>query len=435
MPENKGKHLDRMDRDFIEMALKEGMSFRDMARHLCVSPTTIGKEIERNRTFVTSGKSMSLSRKCARAKSCSVTALCADACSNPRGGRCASCRMVGCINLCRDFQPRTCERLTHAPFVCEGCKEKGSCVLDHACYLAASAQRSCERRARESRLGIDCPAADLEHMVVKVRKLLAQGQSIQAIWMTHEDEFPVGERTFYNYMHLGVMGMTLLELRDSVQRRPRKKADARQTLPKAHFNGRTYADWCALDEEQKLSTVEMDCVEGRAKDTQVILSLHFKRYSFQLYVLLPDHTAASVVAAIDAIELYCEGRFPDVFGVILTDRGHEFTDFAGIERGGRCRVFYCDPMEPGQKASCERNHVELRKILPKKVSDFDALSPWDVAEVCSHVNSYPRASLGGATPIALASQVLPKSLLESLGIRQVPPDDVVLRPSVLDKTR
>ena len=30
--------------------------------------------------------------------------------------------------------------------------------------------------------------------------------------MTHGDEFPVCERTFYNYMHEGVMGMTLLEL-------------------------------------------------------------------------------------------------------------------------------------------------------------------------------------------------------------------------------
>ena len=49
---------------------------------------------------------------------------------------------------------------------------------------------------------------------------------------------------------------------------------------------------------------------------------------------------------------------------------------------------------------------------------------------CSHVNSYVRAGQGAA-PIALASLALPANLLESLGIAAVPPDEVVMRPSLL----
>ena len=88
-----------------------------------------------------------------------------------------------------------------------------------------------------------------------------------------------------------------------------------------------------------------------------------------------------------------------------------------------------DPVKPGQKGACEKNHVELRKILPKG-TDFDALTQWDVSVACSHVNSYVRAGQGAA-PMALASLALPANLLESLGITAVPPDDVVMRPGLL----
>ena len=81
---------------------------------------------------------------------------------------------------------------------------------------------------------------------------------------------------------------------------------------------------------------------------------------------------------------------------ILTDRGSEFSDPLAIERSclepgkRRCRVFYCDPLAPGQKGACERNHSELRRILPKGRSDFDAPTCADLAVAASHVNSYPR---------------------------------------------
>ena len=88
-----------------------------------------------------------------------------------------------------------------------------------------------------------------------------------------------------------------------------------------------------------------------------------------------------------------------------------------------------DPVKPGQKGACEKNHVELRKVLPKG-TDFDALTQWDVTVACSHVNSYVRAGQGVA-PIALASLALPANLLESLGVTAVPPDDVVMRPGLL----
>ena len=62
-----------------------------------------------------------------------------------------------------------------------------------------------------------------------------------------------------------------------------------------------------------------------------------------------------------------EEEFKKYFQVILTDRGSEFTKADEIEKLG-CRLFYCDPMQSGQKGKIEENHTILRYICPKTVS-------------------------------------------------------------------
>lgn len=199
--------------------------------------------------------------------------------------------------------------------------------------------------------------------------------------------------------------------------------------------GRTYADWLALGFRIQALAVEMDCVEGRKADAKAILALHFVRFEFQAFILLERKVQANVKAALDHVEEGCEGAFGDLVPVLKPDRGSEFLDFealeAGVAGGKRTSVYYCDPAKPGQKGSAEKNHEELRKILPKGTVSFDSLTQEKVSLICSHVNSYPRPSLGGKTPFDLASQVLPESLLARLGIMRVAPDDVVMKPYLI----
>ena len=79
----------------------------------------------------------------------------------------------------------------------------------------------------------------------------------------------------------------------------------------------------------------------------------------------------------------------------------------------------------------ENNHRELRKILPKGTS-FANLTPRDVVLTCSQANSYARPSLGGVMPLTLASRVLPTDLIDGLGIELILPDDVVLKPRLIN---
>ena len=430
MPSVKRKHLTFDDRCEIEEMLKDGNSFRKIAYKLDVSPTTISNEVKLNRTFFKS-KTMPIQAqaRCTNYSKCRVVMLCHRCTSS--AASCKRCGVKRCYDICKNFDTYTCPIREKAPFVCTLCNKRGHCSNEKARYIAHKAQATHDERLRLAHIGISCEPNELHQTVELVKKLLAQGQSLEAIWAVHGSEFPVCVRTFYNYMERGVMGLANIDLPKKVKYAPRKKHD--ENAPKVNLVGRTYTDWLALPEELKLRTVQIDCVEGLRRNTKCILSLHFVRLFFQIYILLPAKTQAHVKEALDALEVYCEGAFGDVFPVILGDRGSEFLDFTKIEVGldgtRRTNMFYCDPVKPGQKGSCEKNHVELRKILPKG-TDFDVLTQYDVSVVCSHVNSYVRAGQGVA-PIALASLVLPTNLLESLGIVSIPPDDVVMKPSLL----
>ena len=43
------KHLTKADRLYIENALNDGQSFKDIARYLCKDPSTISKEVRAHR--------------------------------------------------------------------------------------------------------------------------------------------------------------------------------------------------------------------------------------------------------------------------------------------------------------------------------------------------------------------------------------------------
>jgi len=299
-------------------------------------------------------------------------------------------------------------------------------------YRPKEAQEKADRRLFLSRSLSLVDADAVVDMVTTIKKLSAKNQSLAHIWRSHKSEFPMSERTFYRHLAEGRFDMTSLELPKKSRYRQRKQQKVRHD--QIDFTGRRYADWVALDEEQRLRTVQLDCVEGIKADRQAILTLHFVRLHFQLYLLLPEQNQEWVTKALDALERLCKGNFKKYFPILLPDRGIEFLNHKKLEhsknRKKRCSVYYCDPGRSDQKGACEKNHVELRKVLPKKTS-FEKLDASDMALIMSHVNSYTRESLGGKAPIDLAACVLPKELLEGLGIEKIKPDDVNLTPSLL----
>ena len=133
-----------------------------------------------------------------------------------------------------------------------------------------------------------------------------------------------------------------------------------------------------------------------------------------------------------------------VFRAVLTDNGAEFSDEAAIaallgEGPGETRLFYCDPRRSDQKGACERNHVEIRKLLPKGTGlRFDRLAPADLALAMSHANSEPRGALGFSTPARAFRAMLGEdaaALLDAYGVEDVALVDLDLTPGLIERAR
>ena len=155
------------------------------------------------------------------------------------------------------------------------------------------------------------------------------------------------------------------------------------------------------------------------------------------------HEAKTAIEMTDGVKLLESILGQRIFqkhaSVLLTDRGAEFSAADAMEFSAdgsrRTRVFYCDPMQSGQKGSLENKHVELRYILPKG-TDFKALGLTGQSAlnlVLSHVNSAPAEKLGGKSPLELTAFLYPDlyAKLAAFGLEQIDKDRIILKPYLL----
>lgn len=129
-----------------------------------------------------------------------------------------------------------------------------------------------------------------------------------------------------------------------------------------------------------------------------------------------------------------------VFGTVLTDNDEEFSDEAALaaifgERPGETGLCCCDTMSAWQKGGCERNHSEIRKILPKgKGIMFDRLDEEDCSLLMGEANSEIRGKDGWPCPsLRLLEAFGPdaRALLDAFHIELIGPDRIVLEPACL----
>lgn len=272
MPEITGgcyRHLTYDDRCEIQRMLGAGESVSPVARSLGRNVSSITREIVRNRRddgYRSTPAAMV--RLCTHVRTCGLKGIC-PRCSTRR---CASCSRVRCTNISPRFTPEVCERTAAAPFVCDGCASINGCRLHRYRYGAKLAEHKADARLRESRAGIDTTSEAFEAMISTAKPLICeQGQSIAHVWAAHEDEFPCSGRTFYRYVDAGFGGLKNLDLVAKCRYRPRKgkRPHERFFIP----GGRTYAGFMSLPEDERLSVIEIDCVEGVRTDTKVLLTM------------------------------------------------------------------------------------------------------------------------------------------------------------------
>ena len=429
------KHMTQDNRVIIEKRLDASISLRKIAEEIGKDPSTVSKEIKKHRILNLHNTFNEPRNKCALYANCKKKHLCGDRsplCTNS----CRSCHL--CNRICPDFTPRSyhCDLLDKAPFVCNGCSKKCHCHLDKYYYRATTAFREYKTLLVESRTGLNISETDLKILDELVSPLIRQGQSPYTIIRNHP-EIGLSEKTIYNYIEQGALSVKNIDLPKKVAYKVRNvhKTEIEDTRI---FEGRTFKDFQTyMKEHPDTPVVEMDTVVGCEGSHKVLLTLHFDCCSFMAAFLLESKEAKRVEAVFDRLEHKMSIlEFCLAFPLILTDRGGEFAHPDALECGQdnliRTSIYYCDPMCSWQKPHCEKNHEYIRKICPKGTS-FDLYSQYDIDRMMSHINSAPRESLGGMTSYSRAIMMLSETLMNTLGIWEVAPDDVCLTPELMKK--
>lgn len=375
----KHKHLTLSDRNDIQLGLERGETFKAIGQSILKDPTTVSKEVKRNRQI-------------------------RDSTSN---------------NL-------PCPLLDKAPFVCNGCpKRRQNCGYKKIFYLAKQAQKQYEQTLVESREGTPLNSKTFWDMDKVISDGVKKGQHIYHILKTHN--LDVSSSTVYRHIRKGYLSIAPIDLARAVKFKERRKSKL-PSIPKEAKKGRSYEDfqnYLAL--KQLNSWLEMDTVMGRMGG-KVLLTFNLSFCNFIFARLLDNKTALEVTKHLYDIKNtlhQADKDFFQLFPVILTDNGGEFARVDDIEMDvrGESKLFFCDPNRSDQKGRIEKNHTLIRDILPKGTS-FDNLTQEDINLVCSHVNSVKRAALNGKSAYELFAFTYGEEIPKLLGISKIPAEDV-----------
>lgn len=406
-PERSCARLTRHERNTIERMLDRGKGAREIAREIGRAPFTVANEVARHR-FVTAPRSMY--------------------------GEPAPADLTG-----------ACERLRAWPRCCNGCRRRrayGCGRRPRVFYSARMAQRAADAELSESRRGIDETEGSAAPKLDAIRDGLRRGLSPEQIAATRPD-IGLSASTIYRWVDAGYAGMTNLDLRRKVGYRPRGRSAPRRSA--RHSPRGSHEAFMRLPEDERASAWEMDTVEGRRSDSTRLLTLLHRPTSFQLAIPVADGTCESVLAGLRLVRAALgSAGARRVFRLVVTDNGGEFADEGAIaallgEDGGETRPYYCDPSRADQKGGCEKNHVEIRKLLPKgRGISFDRLTREDAALVMSQVNSEPRGKLAWRTPAEMLLAAFgddARALLEAFGVEALPASELDLTPGCVERAR
>ena len=389
--EKKYKHMTLDDRIEIQECLSKGMTFKAIGKRIGKDQTTVSKEVKlHGRTYSNSFTKTD----------------------------------------------ESCPGLLKAPFVCNGCPRRNhsNCRYVRRVYQAKAAQQEYETVLAESREGIPLTKEEFYRTEQIVSSAVKAGQNVyHAI---QANSLPVSKTTVYRHIERGYYSISKIDLPRAAKFKPRKK-EKDEYVPKGVKIGRSFDDFMLfLEENPSANYVEMDTVIGRIGG-KVIMTFQFVNVDFMFGLLLDNKTAAEAATKIRMLKKTVRRYgfdFADIFPVLLTDNGGEFSDVASFENGldekPETKLFFCDPNAPYQKPHVENNHTLFRGIA-KSGTSFDDWTQQDVDLIFSHINAVKRKQFNGKSAYDMFSFAYSERLAEALGIYFVEPKNVIQTSKLL----
>ena len=299
-----------------------------------------------------------------------------------------------------------CKKLERFPFVCLDCPKKyTSCTLTQLRYDSGLAQKKYVYRLHETRRGINLTPEEHQRLNEALREGLLSKKSIYSI--VHSAGVDVSVPTVYRYIEERKVDVSKMDLPCAVAYKKRKKANKKYDYPengKVDRHNRTYLDYLAYKKSHinELGS-QMDFLGSIVSDRKSILVIIIPEIHFPILRIVEGRNSEKVVGVFDDLESRLGfGKFGEVFPSVLTDRDPCFSDISGIEfskgtGAQRTYLFFCDAFKSNQKASVENLNKQIRKFFPKGKS-IDHLGQDDVDAVNKVLVESPLFSLDGHSP-------------------------------------
>lgn len=406
------KHLSLEDRKAIELGIIDGLSKSQIAKKINRSPVTVSNEIVKHRKLKPRN-TFNIDSICTHLKDCHR-----------------------CIKKCERYQEPRCKRRDRNIGACNNCTDIKTCKLDKYFYYANKANESYLYTLVDSRVGVNLDYPELKQIATIIKPLLDKGQSVYQILENHK-EITQCSKTLYTYIEMGLFkdfGIDCFSLRKQVSRRIKSKKLKKRRQP-INYEGREYKDYLEYVKTYPTEhTTEMDTVYN-SQSGPFIQTFYFENTGLMIGFLHKEKTSASMASTLDKLQELLGADYSVHFSLLLTDRGAEFEKYELFENNvqlnkSRSHIFYCDPQRPDQKPHVENNHNFVRDILPNK-RKLDKLTQEDLDLMFSHINSVPRACLGGRTPYEVFTYFYGDEVLKKLNLQKIEKDTVTLQPYLL----
>lgn len=356
------KHITFEQRKLINSLLSKRYRLNEMGDLLSLDPTTISKEIKRNRTLTQKGHA--------------------------------------------HVKDKVCKHTQRFPYCCNSChKRYNACPFPQFKYDASSAQHKADRRLVESRQGLDMDEETFNYLDRAIKEGVDNGHSIYHI--VHNDPLiTVSVPTVYRLINDKKLTTKRMDLPYAVTYKKRKthKQYEYKENNKIDRTHHTYLDFLAYRfHHPGVFHSQMDFLGHIKTDTKRILTITITDLHFVILFIIESATNDKVIEIFNELECSLTTKiFTKVFPFFLTDRDPCFSNFEAFEASPltfetRTSIFYCDPYNSSQKGNVEQMNRQLRKFFPKKKS-IDHLSQEDIKKVSDIINSTRVASLSGATP-------------------------------------
>lgn len=318
-----------------------------------------------------------------------------------------------------------CERTKRFPYCCNGCQQS-YCKIVNLIYDAYDAQFRAERSRSQPRKRIYLNHDLIEELNEKIAPYVRKGISVEVA--LNETNRQLSASTIRRYINQNLLEIRRLDLLRAVKFKVNMeyvKKDKRVNVRVLYQ--RMWRDYLQYMKTGKDHVAEIDTVIGKLTYEYCLLTIYEPRSKLQIGLKI-EKTSAAVNLAISKLLKLCELRHTHLFDVIPTDNGSEFQNLPDIEYDKdtgvlKFKTFYCDPYRSNQKGRCERNHEFFRYFVSKGIS-LDQGSNSDFDLMFSHINSYPRKSLGFKSPYQVFKLRYGDDLLRLLNIQEIPVDQI-----------